>query len=124
VIQQSVFRKVSLDRLASPEQLDQVMQVTDPKGWIALLALGGVLVTAIVWGILGSIPEKVAGLGILVKSGGVLDVIAAAGGSSTAFASGGGSSSTTVVKSQRENVGRNDPCWCGSGKKYKKCHGA
>ena len=21
-------------------------------------------------------------------------------------------------------VGRNDPCWCGSGKKYKKCHGA
>lgn len=22
------------------------------------------------------------------------------------------------------NIGRNDPCWCGSGKKYKKCHGA
>jgi preprotein translocase subunit SecA len=22
------------------------------------------------------------------------------------------------------DVGRNDPCWCGSGKKYKKCHGA
>jgi preprotein translocase subunit SecA len=22
------------------------------------------------------------------------------------------------------NVGRNDPCWCGSGKKYKRCHGA
>ncbi|HWO49514.1 MAG: SEC-C metal-binding domain-containing protein [Solirubrobacterales bacterium] len=21
-------------------------------------------------------------------------------------------------------MGRNDPCWCGSGKKYKKCHGA
>jgi uncharacterized protein len=20
--------------------------------------------------------------------------------------------------------GRNDPCWCGSGKKFKKCHGA
>lgn len=20
-------------------------------------------------------------------------------------------------------IGRNDPCWCGSGKKYKKCHG-
>jgi preprotein translocase subunit SecA len=24
----------------------------------------------------------------------------------------------------RPKVGRNDPCWCGSGKKYKKCHGA
>jgi preprotein translocase subunit SecA len=30
----------------------------------------------------------------------------------------------TVVKSDRDKVGRNDPCWCGSGKKYKKCHGA
>ena len=24
--------------------------------------------------------------------------------------------------SRRGKVGRNDPCWCGSGKKYKKCH--
>nr|MDQ3587826.1 SEC-C metal-binding domain-containing protein [Actinomycetota bacterium] len=23
-----------------------------------------------------------------------------------------------------ERIGRNDPCWCGSGKKFKKCHGA
>jgi preprotein translocase subunit SecA len=30
----------------------------------------------------------------------------------------------TVVKDDRENIGRNDPCWCGSGKKFKKCHGA
>jgi preprotein translocase subunit SecA len=22
-----------------------------------------------------------------------------------------------------ERIGRNDPCWCGSGNKYKKCHG-
>jgi preprotein translocase subunit SecA len=29
-----------------------------------------------------------------------------------------------MVKSEQENIGRNDPCWCGSGKKYKKCHGA
>ncbi len=25
---------------------------------------------------------------------------------------------------EEEQIGRNDPCWCGSGKKYKKCHGA
>jgi preprotein translocase subunit SecA len=34
----------------------------------------------------------------------------------------------TVVEQRRvdehEQLGRNDPCWCGSGKKYKKCHGA
>ena len=30
----------------------------------------------------------------------------------------------TKVNTERENIGRNDPCWCGSGKKFKKCHGA
>jgi preprotein translocase subunit SecA len=28
-----------------------------------------------------------------------------------------------VVKAQHERVGRNDPCWCESGKKFKHCHG-
>jgi uncharacterized protein YecA (UPF0149 family) len=27
------------------------------------------------------------------------------------------------VKREEPKVGRNDPCPCGSGKKYKKCHG-
>jgi preprotein translocase subunit SecA len=35
---------------------------------------------------------------------------------------------STIVEQRRvgehEQLGRNDPCWCGSGKKYKKCHGA
>jgi HlyD family secretion protein len=78
--QSSVFRKVSLDRLASPEQLDQLMQVTDAKGWIALAALGTVLVTAAAWGFVGRLPESVAGVGILVKSGGIYEVIPANGG--------------------------------------------
>jgi preprotein translocase subunit SecA len=58
------------------------------------------------------------------------DAILAAG-TSTAGAgfAGGGSSATPVaarpkVNSEIENIGRNDPCWCGSGKKFKKCHGA
>ena len=25
---------------------------------------------------------------------------------------------------EQDKIGRNDPCWCGSGKKFKKCHGA
>ncbi|HEY6605840.1 MAG TPA: preprotein translocase subunit SecA [Gaiellaceae bacterium] len=60
------------------------------------------------------------------------DAIAAAGGGGAATAtlamSGGGSTTAgaprPIVKSERENIGRNDPCWCGSGKKFKKCHGA
>jgi preprotein translocase subunit SecA len=46
-------------------------------------------------------------------------------GALTAAAAGnGGEVVETVVKDEHEKVGRNDPCWCGSGKKYKKCHGA
>ena len=30
----------------------------------------------------------------------------------------------TRAVDDEERIGRNDPCWCGSGKKYKKCHGA
>ena len=76
----AVFRKVSLDRLASPEQLDQLLQVTDARGWIALAAIGAVLITAIGWGVMGKLPENVGGMGILVKSGGVFEVVPATSG--------------------------------------------
>jgi uncharacterized protein YecA (UPF0149 family) len=26
------------------------------------------------------------------------------------------------VKEEESKLGRNDPCWCGSGKKWKRCH--
>jgi preprotein translocase subunit SecA len=40
--------------------------------------------------------------------------------------SGGGSVATQqrVTSAREKNIGRNDPCWCGSGKKFKRCHGA
>jgi preprotein translocase subunit SecA len=31
---------------------------------------------------------------------------------------------TPIVKDEHDKIGRNDPCWCGSGKKYKHCHGS
>jgi preprotein translocase subunit SecA len=37
--------------------------------------------------------------------------------------SSGDSSSETLTKREAAKVGRNDPCPCGSGKKFKKCHG-
>ena len=36
----------------------------------------------------------------------------------------GGDDTVRQVKRDEPKVGRNDPCPCGSGKKYKKCHGA
>ncbi len=47
-----------------------------------------------------------------------------AGEIAAARAGNGGDVVETVVKDEHDKVGRNDPCWCGSGKKYKKCHGA
>ncbi len=37
---------------------------------------------------------------------------------------GGDDAPIKTVKRDEPKVGRNDPCWCGSGKKFKKCHGA
>ncbi len=37
---------------------------------------------------------------------------------------GGDDAPVKTVRRDEPKVGRNDPCWCGSGKKYKKCHGA
>ncbi len=59
-------------------------------------------------------------------------ILAAGGGAAataTAAVSGGGGVATPVAAKPRlntvyENAGRNDPCPCGSGKKFKKCHGA
>ena len=75
-----IFRKVALDRLASPEQLDQLMQVTTPRGWLALATAGGLLVAALVWSVVGSIPERIPGQAILLRSGGVFEVVASSGG--------------------------------------------
>lgn len=33
-------------------------------------------------------------------------------------------SGATAVPVEIQKIGRNDPCFCGSGKKFKKCHGA
>jgi HlyD family secretion protein len=75
-----VFRKVALSRLASPEQLDQLLKVTNPKGWLALLGLFLLLGVAVVWGYTGSLETKIFGQGIVVRSGGVLNVVAPASG--------------------------------------------
>lgn len=72
-----IFRKVALERLSSPEQLDQLLQVTNPRGWLALGALGAVLLASLAWAVLGSIPTEAAGEGILLRQGGVTSLVAA-----------------------------------------------
>ena len=77
---QEVFRQSALARLASPEQLDQLMEVTDSKGWWTLTALTALIVAAVLWSWVGRIPTTVQGTGILLREGGVFDVQTTAGG--------------------------------------------
>ncbi|HEU4707161.1 MAG TPA: preprotein translocase subunit SecA [Solirubrobacterales bacterium] len=59
---------------------------------------------------------------VVAATGATASDVAAAG--ATAPGNGGSEVVETVVKGEHDKIGRNDPCWCGSGKKYKKCHGA
>ena len=56
---------------------------------------------------------------------GAMAMAAAAGGAAEGYAE---EEPLPAVEQRRVDetaqIGRNDPCWCGSGKKFKKCHGA
>lgn len=78
-----VFRRVSLERLSSPEQLDLLMRVTSPKSWLALLGIGGLLTAVILWGFLGQIPIEVNAPAIILPTGGIKSVISLSGGQLT-----------------------------------------
>ncbi|MHC5861749.1 NHLP bacteriocin system secretion protein [Nostoc sp.] len=62
----SIFRKESLERLSSPERLDQLMQVVSPRSWLPLVALGSIVGVAVIWSISGRIPITVEGQGVLI----------------------------------------------------------
>lgn len=62
----SLFRKESLERLSSPERLDQLMQVVSPRSWLPLVALGFLVGFAVIWSIYGRIPITIEGRGVLI----------------------------------------------------------
>jgi HlyD family secretion protein len=62
----NLFRKESLDRLSSPERLDQLMQVVSPRSWLPLVTLGSLVGVAVIWSIYGRIPITVEGRGVLI----------------------------------------------------------
>ncbi len=75
-----IFRKTAIERLSSPEQLDTLLYVVSGKGWLALIALGGLIVGTLLWGIYGTIPEKVYGQGILIQTSGIFNVVSQSSG--------------------------------------------
>jgi preprotein translocase subunit SecA len=73
--------------------------------------------------------EQVGAGGLAGPGGGQAFGNGATGAAGTAGVTTGrladdGETQLPIVKSDREKIGRNEPCWCGSGKKFKLCHGA
>ena len=50
---QTLFRKKSLDRVPSPEQLNEYIRVANPSVWVLMAAIVILLVGICVWGVLG-----------------------------------------------------------------------
>ena len=75
-----MFRQDALDHNASPERLDQLIQIVNPKRWISLLALGGLVTAGVAWSVVGQIPVRVKGQGILVYPSQTLSLQSATSG--------------------------------------------
>ena len=59
--QQTVYRKKSLERIQSPEQLNDYLRVTNPSVWVILAAVALILAGALIWGSFAYIDSFVTG---------------------------------------------------------------
>ncbi len=73
------FRKAALEKLSTPEKLDQLIKVTSPKGWIALLTIAIALGTGIAWSFFGNVKTKLNVVGVLL-GGEIHEVVATSQG--------------------------------------------
>ena len=69
-----LFRKSSLEKLSSPEQLDKMIVITPPSFWLAMVGAALIVVATIVWSIFGRLPENVETQGIYINRAGIHSV--------------------------------------------------
>ena len=72
----SIFRKSSIDRVNSPEQLNEYIRVANPSVWMTLGAVVILLLGVIIWGIFGSVNTTVS-TGVQVEQGAAVCYVAA-----------------------------------------------
>ncbi len=76
----SMFRKSALEKLSSPEQLDQLLQVANPKAWVSVLALVLLVMIGLIWSVFGTISTSVSTAGFLLPAAGITQMTAPANG--------------------------------------------
>lgn len=75
-----LFRKASIDRLSSPEELDQIIKISNSGSWAALVGILLVCSATGVWAVTAGLPTSATGQAIIVRSGGVINVVARGSG--------------------------------------------
>lgn len=75
-----MFRKVSIDKLKSPEELDKLIQINKPLSWVVLITIGLLLLLFISWCFWGQIPTNLPVTGIITKPQGIFDVVSLSNG--------------------------------------------
>jgi len=61
-----IFRKAALEKLSTPEKLDQLIKIISLKSWLVLLTIALALFTAIGWSFTGRIKTKLQATGVLL----------------------------------------------------------
>ena len=51
----NLFRKKNIDKIASPEQLDDYIHISNPSAWIVLAAFTILLIGVCIWGVFGKL---------------------------------------------------------------------
>lgn len=73
---ESIFRKQSLDRIASPEELDNYLSVTGPGVWFPMAAVVALLIGVLVWMALGTLNTTV-NVAVVSSNGGAVCLVPA-----------------------------------------------
>jgi len=68
--QKQIFRQKAMDKTFTAEDLNTMMQVTKPTGWLALLVIGVIIAAVLVWSILGNLSIKVTAGGVILDNAG------------------------------------------------------
>ncbi len=61
---ETVFREKSIERLSSPDRLNDYVKLADPGVWFILAAIVVILLGACIFGVFGHLDSKVPGVGI------------------------------------------------------------
>ena len=72
---QGLFQQKALERLRSPEQLDKLVFITTPTGWVALAAILLLIFSGMIWAVFGVMATKVNGAGMIIDSNGVVNIV-------------------------------------------------